>query len=439
MKKHTTIALLFGLFCIGITNAQESSTLALTVDEAVRYALQNSRQIQSGAIDLETQKRARDTAWNTLLPSVELGGSMSRANEIMSVPGITVAESDHWQMGGSAGISLNFNMAMIETIKAAKIDYEAGRITFDETQKKLEHDVQKLFYSLLLMQESIKISEENLLAAQNRVTEADQNYRAGKISEIELLQTQVAAQKQKPEVLRTKQGLKQNLNTFVLLLGMEAGTEIQLAGSISHAGIIEPALQDITPLKAAPTRTELTLQKNIDALVVNRSTLNLQAFTPSLQLSFGLRPGASLTSLTDGTTDPWKDNGSFSAGIVWNLTDLLPFSANRQQAKNLDASIAKLRIEQTDARENTINEMQQLIDTLELSREQISALEADIALALRNYELTETAYRNGRTDLLKLQDAELSLNQARQGLLGEQFNYLSAFFDIEYLTGVKLR
>ena len=58
---------------------------------------------------------------------------------------------------------------------------------------------------------------------------------------------------------------------------------------------------------------------------------------------------------------------------------------------------------------------------------------------MRNYELTETAYRNGRTALLNLQDAELSLNQARQGLLAEQFNYISAFLDIEYLTGVKTR
>ncbi|GHU92133.1 hypothetical protein FACS189479_00070 [Spirochaetia bacterium] len=438
MKKKTSAVLLFCLFSVAI-NAQENSNLILTVDEAVRYALQNSRQIQSGAIDLETQKRASDTAWNTLLPSVDAGGTINRANEAMKIPGVTISEKDHWQMGGSIGVSLNFNIAMIETIKAAKIDYEAGKITFEETQKKLERDVQKLFYSLLLMQESIKMSEENLLAAQNRVAEAEQNYRAGKISEIELLQTQVAYQNQQPEVLRAKQALKQNLNSFALLLGMKAGTGIQVAGTIERPAAAETEFQITTPLKAAPTRTEQTLQKNIDALAVNRKALNLQVFTPSLQLSYGLQPGASITSLTDGTTDPWKDNGGLSASLVWNLSNLLPFSANRQQVKDIDANIAKLRIAQTDARENAINEAQQLADTLELSRAQISALEANIALASRNYELTETAYRNGRTDLLNLQDAELSLNQARQGLLAEQFNYISAFLDLEYLSSVKIR
>ncbi|GHT59903.1 hypothetical protein FACS1894109_16690 [Spirochaetia bacterium] len=438
MKKKTSAVLLFCLFSV-IINAQENSGLTLTVDEAVRYALQNSRQIQSGAIDLETQKRASDTAWNTFLPSVDAGGTINRANEAMEIPGVTITEKDHWQMGGSIGVSLNFNIAMIETIKAAKIDYEAGKITFEETQKQLERDVQKLFYSLLLMQESIKMSEENLLAAQNRVAEAEQNYRAGKISEIELLQTQVAYQNQQPEVLRAKQALKQNLNSFALLLGMKAGTGIQVAGTIERPAAAETEFQITTPLKAAPTRTEQGLQKSIDALAVNRKALNLQIFTPSLQLSYGLQPGASITSLSDGTTDPWKDNGGFSASLVWNLSNLLPFSSNRQQVKDIDANIAKLRIAQTDARENAINEAQQLADTLELSRAQISALEANIALASRNYELTETAYRNGRTDLLKLQDAELSLNQARQGLLAEQFNYISAFLDMEYLTGAKMR
>ncbi|GHT72150.1 hypothetical protein FACS1894110_26510 [Spirochaetia bacterium] len=172
MKKNITALLLFCVITV-IGNAQESSTITLTVDEAVRYALQNSRQIQSASIDLETQKRASNTAWNTLLPSIDAGGTINRANEAMEIPGVTITEKDHWNMGGSIGVSLNFNIAMIETIKAAKIDYGAGKITFEETQKQLERDVQKLFYSLLLMQESIKMSEENLLAAQNRVAEAE--------------------------------------------------------------------------------------------------------------------------------------------------------------------------------------------------------------------------------------------------------------------------
>ncbi|GHU01076.1 hypothetical protein FACS1894147_00260 [Spirochaetia bacterium] len=438
MKKKALTVLVFCTLC-AVVGAQENNIITLTADEAVRYALQNSRQIQSGAIDLGMQKRASDTAWNTFLPSVDVGGTINRANEAIEIPGVTITEKDHWTMGGSIGVSLNFNIAMIETIKAAKIDYEAGKITFEETQKQLERDVQKLFYSLLLMQKSIDISEENLLAAKNRVTEAEQNYRAGKISEIELLQTQVAYQNQQPEVLREKQALKQNLNSFALLLGMKAGTGIQVTGTIDRPAAGETEFQITTTLKAAPTRTELGLQKSIDALAVNRKALNLQTFTPSLQLSYGLQPGASLTSLTDGTTDPWQDNGGFSAGLVWNLSNLLPFSANRQQVKDIDANIAKLRIAQTDARENAINEAQQLADTLELSRAQIAALEANITLASRNYELTEAAYRSGRVDLLKVQDAELSLNQARQGLLAEQFNYMSALLDIEYLTGARLR
>ncbi|GHV71438.1 transporter [Spirochaetia bacterium] len=435
MKNKTITLVVFCALC-AVVNAEENKVIALTADEAVGYALQNSRQIQSGSIDLETQKRASETAWNILLPGVEVGASIIRANEIMGAPGLT--EKDHWNMAGSAGISLNFNLAMIETIKVAGAGYDVEKITFEETQKRLERDVRKLFYNLLLMQESIKISEENLLAAQNRVADSGQNYRAGKISELDFLQTQVAYQNQIPEVLRTKHALKQNINAFALLLGMKAGTEIELEGAIEISGISEKASEE-TALQSTTTRAEMTLQKNIDMLTVQRKALNLQVFTPSLNLSFGLQPMASLTALGNGTPEPWQDKGSFSASLVWNLTGLLPFSSNRQQVKNIDADMAKLRIQQVEEREQVINGVQQLMDTLELSRVQIAALEANITLASRNYELTEAAYRNGRVDLSKVQDAELSLNQARQGLLGEQFNYISALLDIEYLTGARLR
>jgi outer membrane protein TolC len=78
----------------------------------VRYALQNSRHIQSASIDLETQKRAGDTAWNTLLPNLETGGTITRTNEVMGAPGMSISERDHWSMGGSIGVSLNFNISL---------------------------------------------------------------------------------------------------------------------------------------------------------------------------------------------------------------------------------------------------------------------------------------------------------------------------------------
>ena len=63
---------------------QEKSVLSLTVEDAVSYALKNSKSLKSSAIDLEIAKRASDNSWNTFLPSLSASATAARQNNIES-------------------------------------------------------------------------------------------------------------------------------------------------------------------------------------------------------------------------------------------------------------------------------------------------------------------------------------------------------------------
>ena len=57
--------------CLFSLQAQESTDASdekvkLTIEEAVKYALENSKSLKSAAIDLEMKKRADRYSWNTL-------------------------------------------------------------------------------------------------------------------------------------------------------------------------------------------------------------------------------------------------------------------------------------------------------------------------------------------------------------------------------------
>ena len=56
-------------------------SVTLTVDQAVEYALKNSRTLKSADIDLEIKERAAKYGWNIFLPNVQVTGTMSRATE----------------------------------------------------------------------------------------------------------------------------------------------------------------------------------------------------------------------------------------------------------------------------------------------------------------------------------------------------------------------
>ena len=161
-------AFLVGLFAAGFAFCQElpdsadnlqrkeDGTIVLTIDDAVTYSLKNSPSLKTAQIDLELAKWKKNTAWNSFLPTVQVTGTIARANDIESslrstnqslaitqalAQGIATATSNplltsqfgkmadnmnpvsatenmHWTAMGNLSVSLNFNVAMIQNMRA---------------------------------------------------------------------------------------------------------------------------------------------------------------------------------------------------------------------------------------------------------------------------------------------------------------------------------
>lgn len=424
----------------------------LTVEQAVDYANQNSKTLKSSAIDLEMKRRANSFKWNQLLPAVNITGTISRSNEkvdtsaammegiagMLGMPApapAEITESDHWMVVGNVGISWNFSFALIDGMRLIKKQYEAGQITWDQTVRQNELQIRKLFYGLLLQQESLNLQKKSLENARLRAEQARVNYRNGLIPELTLLQSQVAYENARPNILKQEQALNQQLDLFGFMLGVPAGTKISLEGEIN------PSFVDLNPdelisLYAQNHPDILSLQKNLEILNLNLSIQNVQAYAPALQLSWGFQPVVS--DISSNWIDTYMDNGAFSATLAWNLTNLLPFSTNRQSARDTKDNIRKLELSLETLIEKTELDIRTQVDALAQSQAAIEASAGNIQLAQRSYDMTLVAYRNGTVELLDVRDAENQLNQAKLGLVNEKFNYLSGLLDLEYTLNTKL-
>lgn len=82
---------------------KEKTKLILTVNEAVKRALETHVDIQQSAIKLEQSKRECSHSWNKVLPSVSVTGSVSEKQGWKDLESDTVSAS----VGGSASLSLN--------------------------------------------------------------------------------------------------------------------------------------------------------------------------------------------------------------------------------------------------------------------------------------------------------------------------------------------
>ena len=428
---------------------QSSEKMVLTVEEAVNYAKENSRSLKSANIDLQIKKRAKNFSWNVLVPSVQATGTMSRSNEVTNTmdaiisainPMYKPAEiepSDHWKAIGGLTASLNLSVALIDGIRASFANYEAGLITWEQTYKETELNIRKMFYALLLQQESLNLQKTTLANAKNRFDQAKINFRNGLIPELSLLQTEVTYENQKPAIVKQEQALKEQLDTFAFLLGIPQGTEIALSGEIT------PDFVELNPQELYQKYMENNLEialfkKNLEMMKINYSAQNLQIYTPAVSLSYGWQPVLSDITSDWGDKDNWFDNGSFSVTLAWNITNMLPFSASSLKVQDLKNNIEQMNLNLINLEENAKMKINNLVNVLNQSRAAIESSNRNISLAQKSYDMTSIAYRNGTTELLDVREAETQLNQAKLALASEKFNYLAGLLDLEFAINSKL-
>lgn len=479
------LAVFIAFASCGFAFAQESDSnknekLILTVEDAVNYALKNNQSLKSAAIDLEIKKRANSNSWNTFLPSASLSGTLARSNDIDMIKssiessaafptflGAAKAteynfassvyaasnidsskliddmygseETALWHPVGSLSFSWAFNAAMLKSISATKKQYEAGLISWEQSVRETEVNIKKMFYGILLAQENLKIQKESMRNAEARWHQAEINYRNGTVPRLSVLNSQVTYENMKPTILSAENSLKQTKETFGFLLGLPFGTEIDLTGTI-ETSYVDVNADELFKNYVEQNNEIKSLKKNIELIKTGIDATYLSTFTPSLAVSFGLQPTVSNITKNWFDKDNYSEGGNLTITLAYsNLFDMFPWSSNMQKLKDSKQQLAQAEIGLEQLYQNAEIEVHKLCDNLTVSRANIEAMRNNVTLAQEAYDSTLKAYNNGTQELLAVRDSESSLNQARLGLMNENYNYISAVLDLETKLNITLK
>ncbi|MDR0539677.1 MAG: TolC family protein [Spirochaetaceae bacterium] len=447
--KYKLQPLILALCLIMPLAAQENAASAkrvITLNEAVRSAVENNLSLQSERVTVTGKKRVSDLSWNQFLPTVSASGSFGggilpteskQANIV-----IETSEAMQLGIGGQIGWQ-GLNIALFEGLRKLKKDYEAGAITLSKAQIQLERDIRKAYYNILLMQEQIELLRQSYRNAQRQEDSARANYRAGLAPELQVMQAQVQRENLKPQMDQAENGLRLQKASFALNIGIPFEEDFDLEPlSLSPNFIPLDAAELISRAKNnKPDINELKAQ--LSALRSSRNALKYQLWTPSLSLSWGLNLSKTHAAISPDPTsasgwqypDPaLKD--TFSVGLTWSLNGLLPFTTQYENLHSLNDNIRKMDIGLAQAERGAEIEIYTTLSSLEQARVSTEAGRYSVQLAERSYRLTSEAYQAGLQTLIEVQTAELQLRQARLNLVQQQVNFLSGIIDLEYTTGV---
>jgi outer membrane protein TolC len=454
------LSIAMSLFLLCAMTALGQDLVRVSLDDAVALALKNNLSLQASRIGTETKKRKADTAWNVLVPTVEIAGTLARSNVAAATTGFlpvrlwTLPPPDNmlygvspysmelpqWSVSGSLSVSLNINFALFEGIRNLKLEYEGGLVSYEAAKSQLERDVRKAYYQILLLQQNIELMNENLRAAERRVELARANYEAGLVPELNLLQAQVAMENLKPAINEMGNTMQVLLVSFVMTLGLPRGSQVEL--SPAEIPVFGPLNIEDLVTKASAGKPEIQeLRQNIIIMESRRKMLTHQAYTPYLSLGWNADPTFQGNPWKDPwfNLDNWKQrSGMFRVTLGFRLNSLLPFSSESQGIKDLDDTIRTLNINLGLLIRGAEVEIYNSVSQLEKSQVTVEALRRTVELAERTYRLTEEAYHAGLSDLLEVQNAELEMHKARLEVVKETNNYLMGLLDLEYAIGVPL-
>ncbi|TVQ40102.1 MAG: TolC family protein [Spirochaetaceae bacterium] len=427
--------------------AQE--THGLTVEDAVAIALRNNLELESERLSLEKRRRTRDSAWNRFVPGIGAGTTLARPNERPAGIGLdpdtgfpVQTKGPVWNVQGELTATLNLNLGSIYGIRAARIDYDAGLIDIVEARNRIERDVRKSFFGLLVLDQQTALRQQALEIARQRLEQTRINYENGLVDEFTLLSEEVSYENQRPELealLDQQRAVRRQFNRD---LGLPLTSRVVLDGTIEPEMVeldVEQLIARKLPGATAIRQIQDGMRQLENAIRLAKSGGDPQTrgFYPNLTFRYAYNPTFQGDPFRDSWfADPdrdWSDRGTFSITLTQPLDTFLPSSQTRTRISNLETDLADARVAMQSTYQALELQARNLVERLDQLQRTISSRERNQRLAERAFELATEAYAAGTRELLELRNAEQELQTAQLQVLQGKLEYIEALLDLQYI------
>jgi len=424
----------------------DGTSTPLTLDQAVAEALRANLTLQDASLKLGVKERDKNLALNKFWPTVTVGAALVSLNDtytytqMQAYNPLTYKNLYYTPNATSLFLQLNgqfvFSWAMVEAIRQTGIDYDNSKISYQMAAQRLERDVRKLFFQLLVVQEAIAVTEHQLAAAEERYQQALTNQKAGQSARLTVLQSKVAWENKKPGLEDLRVNYRQLLFGLEALLGRDPDPTLVLQGSLDV--IPPPANLDAEAAVARFLDRRYDVQAAQGQLRAAQGALAIQwaQMLPTVGIQYAADPYINdpLSRSADYflASDHWhQKNGAWTVFLNWKLDGLVPWSpSDNQRADTADLGLqAGVGIQ--GARLTARNEVMTLYTKIHKSSLALISLRDNVDSAFEAYKLTDEAYKAGVRSLLEVQDSEVQYQFAQVALLNEKQLLNASILDLE--------
>ena len=408
-----------------------SQTRTLTIDEAVKLAVENNRDVEIARLNIQRADASAAEQYGNVYPTLNITGNYTRnlKTPVIFFNGNQVPIGlDNSFIVGSQVTQVVFNSAVFKGIETSKTYSNIAREQMRGTVARTIAATKRAFYATLYAKEVASTSRQSLAYSESNLKNVSLLYRAGVAAEFDEIRAEVATENIRPQVLQAEAAYTNAKNVLKLTLGLDDAQDVEVSGDLMTMSNISEIQRDAVLEQAAAANYDikaLELLKNFNRQLIDVSKSN---YYPTISAfgNFNYQGQANDFNFNTVTTS------AVGLQLAYNPFDGFKTDARVEQAQ-VEVLKSEQQIEQLKQSLNT--QGQSILLQAQVAKQRIAAGERTMQQAQRGYEIAQTRYKAGMGNQLEITDAELQLRQARLNRAQAIYDYISAMADVEQLTG----
>ncbi|MBQ9202021.1 MAG: TolC family protein [Bacteroidales bacterium] len=211
--------------------AQEKKRLKLTLEEAQICAVENNRTLKNASLDVQKSQATRWKALASMLPQVNAQADYSDfLGYKLNLGGMSIPMNPSGTLAVTASITLSG--AQVVATQISQIAAKMSDITQRQSEQQIKDQVRTLYYSALVMDETVRLLEENLNNLQSLYAYTEASVKAGISEQTDADQLLVQLASMQTSISSSRRSMEMVYNSLLLQLGLDIDTEIVLTQSL---------------------------------------------------------------------------------------------------------------------------------------------------------------------------------------------------------------
>ncbi|MBX3042338.1 MAG: TolC family protein [Candidatus Kapabacteria bacterium] len=439
----------------------ESQVKILTLDDAIKTALQNNSDTRIALLEVKKAQSAVNEAFGYALPSVDFSASYTHLLEkprmpfpdfeallnnstysVLEAENLIPKDPNHFlpmrNVLQAFALSNNyeaklevtqilFNSAVFTGIGASGKYLQTSQEMLNSKVSKTVLQVKQAFYGIVLAKEVVDLMNVSLDNFQKHYKNVKAMYDQGIAAEYNVLQAEVQVENFKPSLLEAENALKNSKEGLKLILKLDKDTEIDVDGSLVYNEIAVAQANDLIKIANERNNDIRTLESKIE---VDEAFIDLDRsdWWPSLA-AFG---NYSLNGMADDFNFLNYRQSMVGVALQMNL-----FNGNRTKNKVQQATIERIKTEEqlSQLRDFVTLQIKTKLNELDRVKQNLISADRNVELAEKTAKIASIGYTNGTRTQLEVLTAETQLRQAKTNRLQSVYAYIVTLNEIDDLIG----